>query len=69
MSQIPESSLGRIKKGFYFKKDISPIWKRICEGTMTNEFRDKLIAFITIDTMTRNRNTMTNSIIMAMLMI
>lgn len=45
MSQIPESSLGRIKKGFYSKKDISPIWKRICEGTMTNEFRDKLIAF------------------------
>ena len=45
MRQIPESSLGRIKKGFYPKKFISPIWKRICEGTMTDEFRDKLIAF------------------------
>ena len=45
MSQINHSSFGNIKKGFYPKKHISPIWKRICEGNMTDAFKTKLIQF------------------------
>ena len=46
MNKIPtKSSMGRIKKGMYPKTNVSPIWKRICEGTMTTEFKKKLIKF------------------------
>ena len=27
------------------KSKIAPLWKNICEGTMTSAFRDKLIAY------------------------
>ena len=46
ISQIDNSSiLGRFKKGIPSQKNVAPIWKRICEGTDTPEFLDKLVNF------------------------
>lgn len=45
IDEIPRDNLGKNKKGMPSKSKIAPLWKNICEGTMTSAFRDKLIAY------------------------
>ena len=46
MSSISDKSIfGNIKKGIPSQLKIAPVWKRICEGTITSDIKDKMIEF------------------------
>lgn len=45
VKDIPLDQLGRIQKGIPSKMKVAPLWKCICEGTMTPKFRVKLVNY------------------------
>jgi len=45
VKDIPLDKLLRIQKGIPSKTKVAPLWKPICEGTMTPEFRVKLVKY------------------------
>lgn len=44
-SIFDKSIFGNIKKGIPSQLKIAPVWKRICEGTITTDFKYKMIEF------------------------